>query len=68
MIKKHEIIKSYQVLLYCDKCGKEMKFDGFDVKKELYRYKCNECGEIQYSNQNYPYIINHYKIEGEIIN
>lgn len=68
MIKKHEIIKSYQVLLYCDKCEKEMKYEGFDIKKELFKYKCNKCNKILYSSQSYPYVMNHYKLEGEIIN
>lgn len=67
MIKKHEIIKSYQAILYCDQCDNQMKFDGFDIDKKLYRYVCPKCGEVQYSKENFPYVINHYKIEGEII-
>lgn len=67
MIKKHEIIKSYQVILYCDQCDNQMKFDGFDVDKKLYRYICPQCKAVQYSTETFPYIINTYETEGEII-
>lgn len=67
MIKRHEIIKSYQVILYCDNCNAQMKFNGFDITKELYEYICPKCGNIQYSKEMLPYVINSYKTEGEII-
>lgn len=56
---------------YGKRYGKTIKqsiyFDGFDVDKESYKYVCPKCGNVQYSKESFPYVINHYKIEGETI-
>lgn len=67
MIKKHEIIKSYQVILYCDNCGEKMNFVKFNGEHDGLEYNCPKCNSKYFSKDLFPYTISEYKTEGEEI-
>lgn len=53
-------VDTFEVSLYCDKCGGEMKRSAPDVVLTTwppqYAYICNDCGEEFITSKAYPYI------------
>lgn len=64
MVKKHKILESYQVFLYCDKCGERMNYIKFS---NGYNYSCPNCGNKVISENSYPHQIVNYELDGEVI-
>ena len=55
--KRFPITQAYNVMLMCDKCGKELKYTNFFVDSNeivKFQYRC-ECGFIATSTKKYPY-------------
>lgn len=57
MVKEVEV-KVFEVRLYCDKCGTEMKHDGRVLcsNPPIYPYTCPSCGWDTGSTTKYPNI------------
>ena len=43
MVKKHKIIESYEVFLYCDECGTNQQIG--KRTEHLLQYRNNRCGK-----------------------
>jgi len=57
MIKEKEV-KCVMKRLYCDKCGTEMRIQGFVFASDppQYPYECPQCGYKETASDSYPRI------------
>ena len=57
MIKEKEV-KCVMKKLYCDKCGTEMRTQGFVLTSypPQYPYECQQCGYHETTSDSYPRI------------
>lgn len=65
MLKKHKIMASYEIVLYCDKCGKQMFQKTVDLTNLAapYKYTC-ECGHEMASKDSFPCQQVYWELEG----
>lgn len=70
---KYPIIRAYNVLLACSKCGSDMQPDypPFESMygRALFKYVCPNCGCKESSGTSYPYqILEFDRAQKEVIN
>lgn len=55
MVKKHKIIESYEVVLYCDECGAKMLPSKFRYPENDFENLCPNCGAQVFTKQSFPF-------------
>lgn len=64
MVKKHKIIESYEVFLYCDVCGAKMLPSKYRHPEGNFENLCPCCGAQVFTKQGFPFQNVWYENEG----
>ena len=55
MIKKHKIIESHHIALYCDLCGAKMKPSTYRYPEKDFENECPNCGTVTVTKECFPF-------------